>query len=122
MTEKITYIAFDDTEFEDEDECIAYENQLIFNKNSVELWDRYGVPITEFSSNTFENVCFILVKNEADEEFLTDNFPYSIEWDDSKFYFLSENKCGYISLKYYKNNYLEQNYLTALEIIEKKGL
>lgn len=122
MTEKITYIAFDDTEFEDEDECIAYENQLIFNKSSIELWNRYGSPITEFSPNTFEDVCFILIKNEADEEFLRDNFPYSIEWDDSEFYFLSENECCYISLKYYKNKYLEQNYLTALEINRKRGI
>lgn len=120
MREKITYIAADDTEFDDVKECEEYENQLIFNKTTIKLWDKEGNPITEFSSNTVGNVCFIRVTNEDDREFLRYNFPCSIEWDDSNFYFMSELESTFISPTYYKNKHLEKNYLTALEIEERK--
>lgn len=120
MREKITYIAADDTEFDDVKECEEYENQLIFNKTTIKLWDKGGNPITEFSSNTVGNVCFIRVTNEDDREFLRYNFPCSIEWDDSNFYFMSELELTFISPVYYKNKHLEKNYLTALEIEERK--
>lgn len=120
MTEKTIYVAFDNTEFEDEDECIEYENQLLFNKTSIELWDKWGDSITDFSSNTFGEVCFIHIKNEDDKEFMIDNFPYVVKWDDDNFYFMSKNEQCFVSLAYYKNKYLEQCYLTALGIEEKK--
>ena len=59
MKEMTIYTAVDGAEFRSKDECLNHENQLIFEKSSVRLWDKYGKPITEFSTDTFDKVYFI---------------------------------------------------------------
>lgn len=64
MIEKITYIAFDGSEFANEDECLEYENELNFRafKDHVFLFDgeREFMP---FSIANFE-ACFYISIND----------------------------------------------------------
>ena len=64
MTKKITYIAFDGSEFADEDECIDYENELNFRafKDHVFLFDDER-KLMPFSLANFE-ACFYVSIND----------------------------------------------------------
>ncbi len=65
MTEKITYIAFDGSEFANEDECLEYEAELNFGafKDHVFLFDdkRRLMP---FSLDNFEACSYISINND----------------------------------------------------------
>lgn len=126
MIEKTTYIAFDGTEFENKKECMKYENQLISEGKSIILWNIYGDKIIDLSPDIFDDVCydicFIYVGSEEDKKFLSDNLPFTIEWDNDNFYFLSSNEQDFISISRYQQKYIEERYETALELKESVGL
>lgn len=126
MIEKTTYVAFDGTEFENKKECMKYENQLISEKKSIILWNIYGDKIIDLSPDIFDDICydicFIYVGSEEDKKFLSDNLPFTIEWDNDNFYFLSSNEQDFISISRYQQKYIEERYETALELKESVGL
>lgn len=126
MIEKTTYIAFDGTEFENKKECMKYENQLISEGKSIILWNIYGDKIIDLSPDIFDDICydicFIYVGSEEDKKFLSDNLPFTIEWDNDNFYFLSSNEQDFISISRYQQKYIEERYETALELKESVGL
>lgn len=126
MIEKTTYIAFDGTEFENKKECMKYENQLISEGKSIILWNIYGDKIIDLSPDIFDDICydicFIYVGSEEDKKFLSDNLPFTIEWDNDNFYFLSSNEQDFVSISRYQQKYIEERYETALELKESVGL
>lgn len=65
MIEKITYIAFDGSEFADEDECIDYENELNFRafKDHVFLFDDERKPMP-FSLANFEACFYVTISDD----------------------------------------------------------
>lgn len=119
MIEKTTYIAFDGTEFENKKECMKYENQLISEGKSIILWNIYGDKIIDLSPDIFDDICydicFIYVGSEEDKKFLSDNLPFTIEWDNDNFYFLSSNEQDFVSISRYQQKYIEERYETASE-------
>ena len=67
MIEKIIYVAFDGTEFRDEEECDKYEN--IFLKNStIECWDYRGLKIYNLSKDFIKDISVIRLNNEEDRK------------------------------------------------------
>lgn len=123
MRETTIYVAADDTKFESKDECLRHENQLIFEKSSIRLWDKHGVPITEFSSDTFDKVNFIYVENDNDIALLVDNLPYPIEVDkNDDFYFICLRTQSFVSPSFYKETFIENRYMMSLEIKDREGL
>lgn len=67
MVEKMIYVAFDGTEFRDEEECDKYEN--IFLKNStIECWDYYGKKIDDLSKDCISSISVIRLNNEEDKK------------------------------------------------------
>lgn len=122
MIKKTIYVAFDGTEFENGDECKMYEKQSDFDERCIFLWDEYGNEIENFSPDIFDDICFIYVGGEEDRTFLNHNFPYSIEWDIGKFYFMSKKEQGFISTSYYQKKYIEGRYDDAMMIKESEGL
>lgn len=65
MIEKITYIAYDGTEFANEDECLEYEDEKYFAefKDHVHLFDGERCPMP-FSYGNFEDCFYILIDDE----------------------------------------------------------
>lgn len=65
MTEKITYIAFDGSEFANEDECIDYETELNFRafKDHVFLFDSVRKPLP-FSLANFEKCAYVSINDD----------------------------------------------------------
>lgn len=123
MKETTIYTAVDGAEFRSKDECLNHENQLIFEKSSIRLWDKYGKPITEFSADTFDKVYFIYVGNDNDMVLLVDNLPYPIEADKNDgFYFLCMRAQSFVSTSFYKETFIEDRYLMSLEIKDREGL
>lgn len=66
MTEKITYIAFDGTEFTDEDECFEYETELNFGtfKGHVFLFNSVRQPMP-FSLANFEACLYVSINDDS---------------------------------------------------------
>ena len=50
MVEKMIYVAFDGTEFRDEEECDKYENNFLKN-STIECWDYHGLKIYNLSKD-----------------------------------------------------------------------
>lgn len=65
MIEKITYIAFDGSEFANEDECIDYETELNFGafKGRVFLFDSERKPMP-FSVANFEACFYVTISDD----------------------------------------------------------
>lgn len=120
MKETTIYTAVDGAEFRGKDECLNHENQLIFEKSSIRLWDKYGKPITEFSADTFDKVYFIYVGNDNDMVLLVDNLHYPIEVDkNDDFYFLCMRTQSFVSTSFYKETFIEDRYMMSLEIKDR---
>lgn len=123
MKETTIYTSVDGAEFRSKGECLNHENQLIFEKSSIRLWDKHGEPITEFSADTFDKVYFIYVGNDNDMVLLVDNLPYPIEADKNDgFYFLCMRAQSFVSTSFYKETFIEDRYLMSLEIKDREGL
>ena len=65
MIEKITYIAFDGSEFADEDECLEYEAELNFRafKDHVFLFNSVRQPMP-FSLANFEACYYVTINDD----------------------------------------------------------
>ena len=61
MKEATIYTAIDGAEFRSKDECLNHENQLIFEKSSIRLWNKYGEPITEFSADVCRCIKSVII-------------------------------------------------------------
>lgn len=75
MEKVITYVAFDGTQFDDEDDCVEYE----FLENAKEYTDGFTLynearePIKiSFNGNALDKTCFIIIKEERAIPFLDD--------------------------------------------------
>ena len=67
MIEKMIYVAFDGTEFRDEEECDKYEN--IFLKNStIECWNYRGEKIDNVSKDCISSIYIIRLNSEEDKK------------------------------------------------------
>lgn len=84
MTEKITYVAIDGREFENERECVDYENSLKLNnlcKSTIFLNQDFKIMNTNRLIPA--EVFYIYVNNDDDKEFI-DNF-FASDWCSSPF-------------------------------------
>jgi hypothetical protein len=75
MEKIITYVAFDGTQFDDEDECVEYE----FLENAKEYTDGFTLynearePIkVSFNADALDKICFIIIKEARVIPFLDD--------------------------------------------------
>ena len=84
MTEKITYVAIDGREFEDEQECINYEKSLKLNNlcRSTTFLDK-EFQIIDIKILDSEQVFYIYVNNDDDKKFINDFFTN--DWCSSPF-------------------------------------
>ena len=71
MEMKVTYIACDGTEFEDREECLAYEGSLSKMSEYIQLFDREYNPI-EWNPENYERMWnytyFIVIEPHREEE------------------------------------------------------
>lgn len=84
MTEKITYVAIDGREFEDERECVDYENSLRMNnlcKSTLFLDQHFNIMNAD--KLIPEQVFYIYVNNDDDKKFI-ENF-FDSNWCSSPF-------------------------------------
>lgn len=101
MTEKTTYIAFDGKEFEDENECEAYENKKVHTlydknlfvyddeENKIDIYNEYSTYydskfIVCKTKEAFDYVNEILKQHGSgiDSYIIPDSFPASFIYDD----------------------------------------
>ena len=84
MTEKITYVAIDGREFEDEQECIDYEKSLKLNNlcRSTTFLDE-EFQIMDIKTLDPQQVYYIYVNNDDDKKFINDFFTEN--WSSSPF-------------------------------------
>ena len=75
MTEKITYVAIDGREFEDEQECINYEKSLKLNNlcRSTTFLDE-EFQIMDIKTLDPQQVFYIYVNNDDDKNFINEYF------------------------------------------------
>lgn len=81
MEVKTTYIANDGTEFEDREECLAYETSLTSECNFIQLYDHDGEPIKWNPDNyddMWNRLYFIVIEPHREEE--------AEEWWNKTFY------------------------------------
>ena len=84
MTEKITYVAIDGREFEDEQECIDYEKSLKLNnlcRSTTFLNEEF--QIMDIKTLDPQQVFYIYVNNDDDKNFINEYF--NNEWCSSPF-------------------------------------
>ena len=84
MTEKITYVAIDGREFEDEQECIDYEKSLKLNnlcRSTTFLNEEF--QIMDIKTLDPQQVFYIYVNNNDDKNFINEYF--NNEWCSSPF-------------------------------------
>ena len=67
MIEKIIYVAFDGTEFRDEEECDKYENNFLKN-STIECWDYQGVKIDNLLETNVNLIYIIKLNSEEDKK------------------------------------------------------
>lgn len=94
MTTKIIYIANDGTEFDNEEECYAYEHQFddIINSD-VKFWDLQRRPLDKSDiENCLETCCVMYIPNQEIAKIVNGTFkyfgietPWSDEISDSDF-------------------------------------
>ena len=94
MIEKIIYVAIDGGEFDNEQECIDYENSLRMNglcKSTLFLDEHFNI----MSANNIipEEVFYIYVNNDDDKKFINDFFTNN--WCSSPF---STDYCQNVNL------------------------
>lgn len=90
MTEKIIYVAIDGAEFDNEKECVEYENSLRMNSLSkTTLFLNEQFEIMNIQTLDPEQVFYIYVDNDDDKKFIDEYFTNN--WCSSPF---SENCCG----------------------------
>ena len=73
MTEYTTYIAFDGEEFDDEDDCLAYERQLKADtyKNKIFFFNEKGKPVP-LDVEDLDDVYFVNIKTEDATQWFVD--------------------------------------------------
>lgn len=81
MTIIKTYVAFDDTEFNDEESCLAYEKAVMKSTEAVVFLDGTRSRITEFGEYSSRSM-YMLVKKaeEAKDLFRWLDEYYGFEW------------------------------------------
>ena len=85
MTIECTYIAFDDTEFSSEEECLAYEKKLKDSFKSVIFFDEKMNIIEEPNFERVESESFFFQPVDATNfEFFLDWLKYEICFQDIK--------------------------------------
>lgn len=71
MKMKVTYIANDGTEFENREECLAYEKSFSEMSDFIQLYDRDGKPI-EWNPNNYDDMWnhlyYIIIEPHREEE------------------------------------------------------
>lgn len=71
MKKKITYIAFDDTEFDSKEECEVYESSMAKMNDYIHLYDRYGKQI-EWNPSDYDSMWnhlyYIVIEPHKEEE------------------------------------------------------
>lgn len=112
MIKKIIYVAFDGTEFRDEEECDKYEN--IFLKNStLECWDYQGVKIDDISESNINDIYVIRLNSEEDKtafNILFENCDISCPEKLNTFYmWRGEYYCKFMTSEEYEE-YIEPSY------------
>lgn len=84
MTEKIIYVAIDGVEFENEQECVNYENSLRANSlNKTTLFLDEHFEIMNIQTLNPEQVFYIYVDNDDDKKAIDEYF--SNHWCSSPF-------------------------------------
>ena len=87
MEMKVTYIANDGTEFENMEECLAYEKSFSEMSDFIQLYDRDGKPI-EWNPNNYDDMWnhlyYIIIephREEEAEEWWTNSFGAMLNVD-----------------------------------------
>lgn len=81
MTITKTYVAFDDTEFDNEDDCLAYEKAVMKSAEAVVFLDGTKQRITEFGDYSCHSMYMLIKKaGEAEELFRWLDEYYGFEW------------------------------------------
>lgn len=87
MEIKTTYIANDGTEFEDREECLAYETSLTSECNFIQLYDHDG-ELIEWNPNNYDDMWnrlyYIIIephREEEAEEWWTNSFGAMLNVD-----------------------------------------
>lgn len=87
MKMKVTYIANDGTEFENREECLAYEKSFSEMSDFIQLYDRDGKPI-EWNPNNYDDMWnhlyYIIIephREEEAEEWWTNSFGAMLNVD-----------------------------------------
>lgn len=111
MEKKITYVANDGEEFEDEKECLAHERCLQVGAfgDHLRLWDEDMKPLDPAEENALDDAYFIYADTPEVREFVNEHFEglfQEIGW--------SANFVGYINDNWYD---LEELYNMVLKTI-----
>ena len=69
LREEEIYIARDGKEFDDEGECLDYENEL--NIKSIEAYDE------EFNKTDFEGAAYVVIRSDEEIEFIAEVCEYN---------------------------------------------
>ena len=87
MEMKVTYIANDGTEFENREECLAYEKSFSEMSDFIQLYNRDGKPI-EWNPNNYDDMWnrlyYIIIephREEEAEEWWTNSFGAMLNVD-----------------------------------------
>ena len=97
MTEKIIYVAIDGAEFDNEQECVEYENSLRMNSLSkTTLFLNEQFEIMNIQTLDPEQVFYIYIDNDDDKKAIDEYFTN--HWCSSPF---SEDYCQNVDLSKY---------------------
>ena len=120
MIEKIIYVAFDGTEFRDEEECDKYES--IFLKNStIECWDYRGLKISNLSKDCMSSISVIRLNSEEDKKLfdtLFEGSDISCPEKLNTFYMRNEEYGKFMTSQEYEE-YIEASYFIIKELEEE---
>ena len=120
---EIIYRADDGTTFENKDECEKYENHFNIIISEIHLYDE---NLKEFSMNNFyweEKVRFFKCDTEESFDFLLEEFPYTIIYDENsektQIFFEEKKYNTYMTTKNYEKS-LDTNYSMAKKLEKGK--
>lgn len=76
MIERVSYVADDGTAFEDEDECLEYECNLMLQKHEhdIHMWDNEFQPISITDSQALDKVYYLTCDTAEAVEVVNDWF------------------------------------------------